>query len=1092
MQLDVRRTGQCLKKFDFQHLFIEEMGWDIYNAPLEVMVDGETYALQAVAEKRGFVAYVCPALAGDSLPDYPTRSKIEHQVARSVREHLLIFVDTQRTIQIWQWVKREPGKPVARREHHYHPHQSGQSLIQKLQAITFSLEEEEGLTLIDVIGGARAAFDVERVTRRFYDLFKGERDAFHKFLSGLPDTGSQRWYVSIMLNRLMFIYFIQKKGFLAGDDQYLRHKLAASESQTADQFYRKFLCPLFFAGLAKPEAERSAEVKKLLGPVPYLNGSLFLPHQIEALFGDKIQIEDAAFERLFDFFERYHWHLDERPLRNDNEINPDVLGYIFEKYINQKQMGAYYTKEDITGYISQNTIIPFLFEEAHKRYKTAFEGEPSLWSLLPADPDRYIYEAMKKGAEHPLPAEIATGIDDVSQRTAWNTPASAEYALPTEIWREVVERRGRYRQVRARLAAGEIRQINDFITYNLNIRQFAQDVIAESDDPDLLRAFYRAIEKVTVLDPTVGSGAFLFAALNILEPLYEACLERMASFVADYELTADKPNPARFKDFRDILARIKEHPNRRYFIYKSIIVNNLFGVDIMDEAVEICKLRLFLKLVAQVEQPGQIEPLPDIDFNIRAGNTLVGYATYDEVKRAFTSQGSQLKLLSDEDLDAMARFEQKAADVDRLFHHFRQQQTELGGQITPEDKQELRRRLGDLEDELNKHLAIDYGVNVKKVTAYQKWLESHQPFHWFIEFYGILKQGGFDVVIGNPPWKEYSKIKKTYKVRDYTTEKCGNLHGICTERATGLRKQDGWVSFIVQLPLASSSRMVSVRNLLRQRSSSLFVAPFDDRPGKLFNGLQHCRSVIFISQGGRNTKSTAALATMRYQRWITEARPDLFARLSYAPLSKETIYPDQFPKYASNIEEAIFQKVKLKGSQVGIFLAHQPTDNFIFYQEAAQYWMKTTVGLPYYAKNGVDGAPAHGRYLYFNQEHTAHSICALLNSNLFYVYFIAHGDCFHLSNKLVSNFPIPEHLIQDTKLITLNEHLMKDLKVNAQKKTICTKDGDEITYAEFYALKSKSVIDEIDRVLAQHYGFTDEELDFIINYDIKYRMGLGG
>ena len=68
----------------------------------------------------------------------------------------------------------------------------------------------------------------------------------------------------------------------------------------------------------------------------------------------KIQIPDEAFTRLFDFFDAYHWHLDERPVRADNEINPDVLGYIFEKYINQKQMGAYYTKEDITGYIARN------------------------------------------------------------------------------------------------------------------------------------------------------------------------------------------------------------------------------------------------------------------------------------------------------------------------------------------------------------------------------------------------------------------------------------------------------------------------------------------------------------------------------------------------------------------------------------------------------------------------------------------------------------------------------------------------------------------------------------------------------------------
>ena len=86
--------------------------------------------------------------------------------------------------------------------------------------------------------------------------------------------------------------------------------------------------------------------------------------------------------------------------------------------------------------------------------------------------------------------------------------------------------------------------------------------------------------------------------------------------------------PKKFEDFKSTLAKVGAHPNARYFTLKSIILNNLFGVDIMEEAVEICKLRLFLKLAAQVD-PDQkhenlgIEPLPDIDFNIRAGNTLV-------------------------------------------------------------------------------------------------------------------------------------------------------------------------------------------------------------------------------------------------------------------------------------------------------------------------------------------------------------------------------------------------------------------------------------------------------------------------------------
>ena len=134
-----------------------------------------------------------------------------------------------------------------------------------------------------------------------------------------------------------------------------------------------------------------------------------------------------------------------------------------------------------------------------------------------------------------------------------------------------------------------------------------------------------------VLDPTCGSGAFLFAALNILEPLYESSIKRMQEFVQN------SPK-GKFKFFEQILNKVNapEHPNLQYFIYKSIILNNLFGVDIMNEAVEIAKLRLFLKLVATVDADYSkenlgLEPLPDVDFNIRAGNTLVGYATKKQI-----------------------------------------------------------------------------------------------------------------------------------------------------------------------------------------------------------------------------------------------------------------------------------------------------------------------------------------------------------------------------------------------------------------------------------------------------------------------------
>jgi len=175
-----------------------------------VEVDEQRFTLQAVAEKRGVVAFTCSV---GTIPPYATRRKIERQVARSLREHFIIYVDGERTEQIWQWVRREIGRPLASREHHYTIQQPGDSLIQKLQTIAVRFEEEETLTLVDVTGRVRAAFNVERATKKFYDRFKKERDAFQKFLSGIPGEELERWYVSVMLNRLMFIYFIQKKGF---------------------------------------------------------------------------------------------------------------------------------------------------------------------------------------------------------------------------------------------------------------------------------------------------------------------------------------------------------------------------------------------------------------------------------------------------------------------------------------------------------------------------------------------------------------------------------------------------------------------------------------------------------------------------------------------------------------------------------------------------------------------------------------------------------------------------------------------------------------------------------------------------------------
>lgn len=1080
MTLDATRARQCLKAFDFSALFLEELGWDRQRETLSVTVDNGSLTLDAIAHKRGMVAYRCPTPVGERLPDYATRRQIEQQVTRSAHEHFIIYTDAAQTAQIWQWVKREPGKPTACREHRFEREQSGDALIQKLAAIAFTLDEEERLTLVEVTGRARAGFDVERVTKRFYEQFQKEHAAFLKFIAGIPESTDREWYTSAMLNRLMFVYFMQRKGFLDNDRDYLRNRLNQCRRERGQDrfysFYRYFLLRLFHEGLGG--RERSPELETLIGRIPYLNGGMFEKHPMEERYPD-IQIPDRAFENIFDYFDRYQWHLDERPLRNDNEINPDVLGYIFEKYINQKQMGAYYTKEDITEYIGKNTIIPFLFDATKAKCSIAFENPdgPVVWDMLWADPDRYIYPAVRHGVDLTLPPEIAAGLDTtqpdlLERRKGWNKPAPVDYALPTEIWREVVARRTRCEAIRAKLAAGEVRDINDLITLNLDIRQFTRDVIDHCEGPELLRALWTAIEKVTVLDPTCGSGAFLFAALNILEPLYEACLERMAAFVADLDRSGEKQRPEKFSDFRQVLERVVAHPNRRYFILKSIILNNLFGVDIMEEATEICKLRLFLKLAAQVEpDPARenlgIEPLPDIDFNIRAGNTLVGYAAYDEVKKAVTGQL---------DFDnAMEKIEVRAADLQQTFDAFRQRQIEGDGSVPVAHKLELRKRLKALEDELNHYLAAQYG----KSPNNQQWLKSHQPFHWFVEFYGIMKIGGFDVIIGNPPYLETREVE--YTLKNYISLDSAAIHAMCIERSSQLLHQYGCMSMIVPLSLPSTQRMQVVQKIIEARHSTWY-ANYAWRPAKLFDTVNRALT-IFVATPSSDGKTLST----NYQKWTSDNRDGLFERINYIEVlrSRPACW---VPKIGESLEQNIIKKCLTIGTAIKNFTAK--SEHRIYYRTTGGlYWKVFTDFAPAFNLNGKQGHSSRETYFTAADNQYLKPIIAALSSNLFWWWYTITSNVRDLNPYDVQNFPLPKSALSDANLSKLGQRYLKDIDLNSTMLVRQQKQTGRTETQSFKIQKSKPIIDEIDCVLAKHYSFTDEELDFIINYDIKYRMG---
>ena len=1083
MKIDVAAVRKCLKAFDFQTLFREHLGWDNHQAQLDIPVGGNTVSLTAVAQKRGFVAFVYP-----SIPDRPTRLKIDHQITKSAREHFVIYCDREAGQQVWQWVRREQGKPLASRDHRFDASQSGDALIQRLDRIAISLDEEEAITVVDVAGRARAAFDVDKVTKKFYDRFKTEHAAFLKLSKGIKADTDLQWYTSRMLNRLMFVYFIQQKGFLDGDTDYLRNRLTlvrqAKGKDKFQSFYRYFLLRLFHDGLGKSPDERDldATMKKLLGKVPFLNGGFFEVHELEQRYPD-IDIPDKAFEKLFDFFDQYSWHLDERPLRANNEINPDVVGYIFEKYINQKQMGAYYTKEDITEYISKNTVIPFLFDAARKKCAIAFKPDSALWRLLRDDPDRYIYPAVRhgvvdeKGNVIPLPSDIEAGVKNVPKRTGWNRRATDPYALPTETWREHVARRQRCLDIREKLRNGEVHDINDLITLNLDIWQFARDAIVNSEGPELLRAFWHAIEKLTVLDPTCGSGAFLFAALRILETLYSDCLERMERFIED--LAGKKHHPEQYSDFKKVLAQIAKHPNERYFILKSIIINNLFGVDIMDEAVEICKLRLFLKLVAQVETVGQIEPLPDIAFNIRAGNTLVGYASLEQVRK---SQEGTLGFGKNQ----INRIEEDAEMVERAFQQFRAQQTTHGGKVTHKDKQELRRRLAKLDDELDHYLAGEYGINVDKQKDFDAWKASHQPFHWFVEFFGIMQAGGFNVVIGNPPYKELRAVTE-YQIRGLSTVATRNLYPPVMERCFHFSTVDGRLGFIVPVSSISTQGYKTLQDVLFLHPGHF--SSYDDRPSRLFDGLEHIRLSIHLLQNKNNDQKQQSVTEC--YRWNADERPFLFGRLQYEVVEQDYL-SGCMAKISRPLEHSILRKVWADKRTLGEQKV-STSENIVYYSRKVQNFLQVLDFVPeVYDGKGQLRPPTELKELSFpSAGHAALSFC-LLNSSLFRWFVNVFSDFRHLNKREVEEFRIDLGRALKGREIQwgqLAKKLTKRLRETAEFRSMKFKH-DHLRVQCIIPKFSKDIIDDVDSELGRHYAFSPDELDFIINYDVKYRVGV--
>ncbi|GHO89330.1 Eco57I restriction-modification methylase domain-containing protein [Dictyobacter formicarum] len=831
-------------------------------------------------------------------------------------------------------------------------------------------------------------YSSEQLNKRFYHQFKSEHAYAIRQLHGASNEAEGHAYITTLLLRLMVLFFLQAQGLLDNDPQYLLHSLQLAQRRSGpDCFFREYLLPLFtMLYTGQPTTAHHSS-----GHLPRVEIPLFLPEALE-LRSPHLNLSDATFFRLFNFLYSYRWQLDYQSVPKDEALQPSILAFIFEQHCDQKQTGTYYTQDDIALYITSNTILPRLFALVAEDQPEDLGEHAQCWQLLSKQPDRYIPMAIQK-----------TGY------------------LPEETEREYVQRQQRYRALLCQLGTGSIHDIVDLTTNSLDLQRFMTDILLTSQNLAFLQAFLRRLQQLTILDPTCGSGAFLLAAVKILHPLYACCLERIDLLTAAQQAQCSDGT---------FSGHIQQQPgaqvlppptvarmfSRQAAIMQTILSSNLYGVDLLPAASEICRLRLYLALLAWIRHIEDVPPLSTLLLHIHTGNALVG-------------------------------------------------ETRSAVDLPPMESLPISQR--------------------------------PQSFHWHLEFPQIFSQGGFDVIIGNPPYLEHSKIRHEYAIHGYEETSCGNIYAAVIERSLALCKPgQGQLGLIVPISLCGAQRFVALRQRLLAIGTTLWLANFEIFPCRLFEGAFQRLSILLIQLQARSqTAQSSALYVTRIHRWYSAERPYLLSLLTYTRVPSMPAEPSLlFPKLAATQQAQLLDQLHLhaRGKNIGNIILEQPSSHFIYYQEATNYWTKAVCHIPFYKKNGVVMTPPHGRLLFFAQRQAALNVMALLNSSLFYVWFATYSDGFHLSHALVKNFPLSQDVLESTELAQLAERLEEDIRHHARLSTRNTRHkkgaGHQIELAEYYMRFSKPLLDEIDRFLARHFHFTAENLDFILHYDEKHRI----
>lgn len=784
------------------------------------------------------------------------------------------------------------------------------------------------------------AFSVERLDK---DFFAGYKDHYKMFCGYMPDAKEYRDFVKRMMGRIVFLYFLQKKGWLGEDRNFLANLLERSRAKFQDTFLSGVLGLLFFETLNK---QRSGDlVDPILGEgitIPYLNGGLFERGELDR---DGVDFPYECFEKFFRFLSSYNFTVDENGT-DDAEVgvDPEMLGHIFENLLeDNKDKGAYYTPKEVVQYMCRGALEDYLKERT----------DSSLHDNI---------HLMIHG--------------------------------------------GQYKWLKECPAAKEI------IGY---------------------------VRDVKVCDPAIGSGVFPMMMLAELFAIRRAMYDVFDS----------------------------EYPITPYLLKKDIIKNNLYGVDLDQGAVEIARLRFWLALVVEDDQK---RPLPNLDYKIMQGNSLI---------ESFMGRDLSFYYDKGETILHADRAKGKQGLVAEYF-----------GESVKERKKELR---NCIECRVREHICYCCMNSARYKSELDEIDPTNRPFFlWNTYFNHILwsERNGFDIVIGNPPYGATVDARDKRQLRrEFRTARTGfrnkvwtkgsqDTYALFIEQGYNLLATGGVLSYIVPMSVTSSDSMSAVQTLLLNNCREIRISSYSDSPKPVFENADIKTSIISLVK--TKTRCEAVYMTKTHRRKGDTTLNELLASQEFIEAG-DYILRGRFPKIGSQIEKNILAKIGVSTSSLGNFIQDLGHGGLpIYYRfSGGRYFNVVT--------NYSTGSTAE-KSIYINP-HIRNLVGAILSSNLYHWYYDVYSDQRNFKRYEIESFPFPvenfsEELI--AKISKLYEDYLADIEGNSILRKTKRKSISE--FREYKISKSKHLIDRLDDLICPAYGLTPDETEFIKNYEVEFRV----